>query len=69
MVIVPDEDVLTGACEDLPGLLYGPDCHRNIRRVAERIISQLVIMNQNGVPTLSHHKMAGSKIALSVTSN
>ena len=57
MVIVPDEDVLTGACEDLPGLLYGPDCHRNMRRIAERIISQLVIMNQNGVPTLSHHKM------------
>ena len=46
MVIVPDEDVLSGACEDLPGLLHGPDCHRNIRRVAERIISQLVIMNQ-----------------------
>ena len=57
MVIVPDEDVLTGACEDIPGLLNGIDRHRNLRRVAERIISQLVIMNQNGVPTLSHHKM------------
>ena len=36
MVIVPDEDVLTGACEP-SGLLHGPDCHRNMRRVAEEL--------------------------------
>ena len=57
MVVVPDEDVLRSACKDVSYLLYGHDRHRNLRRVAERVINELVIMDQNGIPTLSHHKM------------
>ena len=64
MIIVPDNDVLEGACLDAPHILKGRDRHRNLRRIAERVISELVIMDQNGVPTLSHHKMRWVQDAL-----
>ena len=57
MVVIPGEDVLRAACKEVSHLLHGRDRHRNLRRVAERVINELVIMDQNGIPTLSHHKM------------
>ena len=71
MTMIPDEMVMEHACGH-PALEYifrGPERHREMRRLAERIISQLVVMERNGKPTLSHIKMRWVQEALERAAN
>jgi Ca2+-binding EF-hand superfamily protein len=69
MTMVPDIYVLetaTGSDKD-PSLSYlfkGGSRHENMRRAAEKVIDQLVVMKRNGRPTLSHIRMRWVQEAL-----
>jgi hypothetical protein len=62
MSMIPDQNVLSYATKSdryksLKYLSQGGDRHMHMRSCAEKVISQLVLMNRNGTPTLSHEKM------------
>jgi len=69
MSMVPDQSVLEYATQgdthaSLKYLTKGGDRHFHMRRCAEQVIAQLVLMDRNGTPTLSHIKMRWVREAL-----